>query len=314
MERRDFLKAVVGGVVALGETCLTPLWVPAAERNQTDPHHASQSAISHQFAATRSYTEDYFKKLERFNQAHPADIHLSPTDHRLVPSVVARLQRLQVMVGHGNFQILGFDGALRLARHYPRVGHFPQREVDFLEQIFYADASRYGFYGEKILPKLSDTIPKRDVAKVGGNYLLKGEAVNKYRKIQYVIGDRLTLTSGVRGIMKQTLLFLEKALRTRGNLSMASRSLAPPGYSFHAIGDFDVGERGLGGRNFTSAFARTDVFKQLAAFGYIEIRYPRNNLYGVRFEPWHIKIASKDAAPARLSQNGRTAEPVQSFC
>ena len=164
------------------------------------------------------------------------------------------------------------------------------------------------------MPRLSDTIRKRDVEKISGNNLLKGEAVNKYRKIQYVIGDRLTLTSGVRGIMKQTLLFLEKVLRTRGNLSMASRSLAPPGYSFHAIGDFDVGERGLGGRNFTSEFAKTEVFKQLAAFGYIEIRYPRNNLSGVRFEPWHIKIASKDVLPAQVSQNGHMTERPQSFC
>ena len=66
---------------------------------------------------------------------------------------------------------------------------------------------------------------------------------------------------------------------------MASRSLAPPGYSYHAIGDFDVDGQGFGGRDITSGFVKTEVFKQLAAFGYTEIRYPKNNLFRVRFEP-----------------------------
>lgn len=95
---------------------------------------------------------------------------------------------------------------------------------------------------------------------------------------------------------------------------MASRSLAPTGYSYHAIGDFDVDGQGFGGRNITSGFVKTEVFKQLAAFGFIEIRYPKNNLYGVRFEPWHIKIASKDVTLACVSQNGNSVTPCRSFC
>jgi LAS superfamily LD-carboxypeptidase LdcB len=99
------------------------------------------------------------------------------------------------------------------------------------------------------------------------------------------------LTSGVRSIVKQLYLFMRKAERADGNLSLASRSLAPPGYSFHAIGDFDVGKRGLGGANFTQAFARTDVYRRLVDLGFVEMRYPQQNLLGVRFEPWHIRVA-----------------------
>ena len=81
-----------------------------------------------------------------------------------------------------------------------------------------------------------------------------------------------------------------KAMETGGNLSQASRSLAPPGYSFHAAGDFDVGKVGFGPDNFTEAFARTDEYRRLIDLGYVEIRYTETNPFGVRHEPWHIKI------------------------
>ena len=86
------------------------------------------------------------------------------------------------------------------------------------------------------------------------------------------------------------MLFLNKVVRSNGNLSLASRSLAPPGYSYHGIGDFDVGQIGLGSDNFTERFTTTSVYKRLNEQGYVKIRYPLDNLLGVRFEPWHIKV------------------------
>ena len=73
-------------------------------------------------------------------------------------------------------------------------------------------------------------------------------------------------------------------------LSMASRSLAPPGHSFHGIGDFDVGKKGYGHRNFTADFAETDEFKRLKQLGFVKIRYHETNPFGVRYEPWHVKV------------------------
>ena len=109
------------------------------------------------------------------------------------------------------------------------------------------------------------------------------------------MGRQAVLTSGVRSIIKQTLLFLNKAKKTRGNLSMASRSLAPPGFSYHGIGDFDIGQAGYGISNFTERFATTKVYKRLYKLGYTKFRYNKNNLLGVRFEPWHIKVKSISA-------------------
>jgi len=100
----------------------------------------------------------------------------------------------------------------------------------------------------------------------------------------------VVLTSGVRSVIKQFMLFLTKAYHHDGNLSLASRSLAPPGYSYHGVGDFDVGQIGFGVDNFTARFVETDVFQRLADLGYIDLRYQQDNPWGVRFEPWHIKI------------------------
>ncbi|HUI27578.1 MAG TPA: M15 family metallopeptidase, partial [Candidatus Kryptonia bacterium] len=98
------------------------------------------------------------------------------------------------------------------------------------------------------------------------------------------------LTSGVRGVMKQFALFLRKAFENNANLSLASRSLAPPGYSFHGISDFDVGQVGLGEDNFTRRFTGSEVYRRLIELEYVAIRYPIDNLVGVRYEPWHIKV------------------------
>lgn len=52
-----------------------------------------------------------------------------------------------------------------------------------------------------------------------------------------------------------------------------------------------MGIVGWGTRNFTNEFATTDEFRRLQDLGYIDIRYPEDNRFGVRFEPWHIKVS-----------------------
>jgi len=90
--------------------------------------------------------------------------------------------------------------------------------------------------------------------------------------------------------VKQLQLFLSKLDLSNGNLSLASRSLAPPGHSYHGIGDFDVGKKGFGKRNFTADFAMTEEYNKLIKLKYVDLRYTENNQVGVRYEPWHIKV------------------------
>jgi hypothetical protein len=219
-------------------------------------------------------------------------IHLEGSRYKLLVQTVTRLRKLENLVGYGNFNILGFDDALNYARDDSAVGAFPPIELDFLEEIFFADAARYGFFGSKVMTEITATIPKPETTKIpgSGHHLFKGRSLELYHKAKKDVGDNLVLTSGIRGIVKQMCLFLGKAVETGGNLSLASHSLAPPGHSYHGIGDFDVGKRGLGHRNFMAEFATTDEFKRLMDLDFVEIRYPAGNPYGVRFEPWHISV------------------------
>tara|TARA_R110000824_G_scaffold288508_2_gene476638 strand:- start:220633 stop:221640 length:1008 start_codon:yes stop_codon:yes gene_type:complete len=235
--------------------------------------------------------DEYLSKIRNFDADFKNDIYLPLDKKFLLDSTVSRLERVQNYVGHGNFNLLGFDEMLFFARNYPAIGAFEKDELDFLEQIYFADANQYGFFGEKVTPELTTRIPIRNVVKIhgSGHYLLRGASYNLYQQIKRDVGQELLLTSGIRNVVKQMHLFLAKTQQSNLNLSKASRSLAPPGHSFHCIGDFDVGKIGLGELNFTEDFSRTTEFRQMVSLGYIDIRYTDTNQYGVRYEPWHIK-------------------------
>jgi hypothetical protein len=279
LKRRDFLRILALGIIGVRfspEVLAQSLQIPLPSFSEDIDH----------------YIKDYLHKMEHFNRSHKDDIRVSTSDYATFRSTVKRLRRLQQFIGYGNFQILSIDEGLGLARKYPEVGNFTRKELEFLEKIFYSEALEYGFFGQKPLDQITFRIKDNEVIKVpnSGNFLFKELAHETFMKIKQQLGDKVVLTSGVRGVMKQFLLFMDKAYKNRGNLSLASRSLAPPGYSFHGIGDFDVGQTGLGADNFTQRFTATDVYKRLCDLGYLTLRYPEKNLLGVRFEPWHIKI------------------------
>ena len=281
MRRREFIKAVAAAVIAGGS-------VPEAFAKILEfPSYTTPDSDQ------AFQLEDYLEKMRHFNEPHPGDVYVDAEQHELLNACVRRLERLQTTAGHGKLSLLDFDDGLTIASDYSVVGAFPKRELDFLEMIFYRDAAIYGFYGKKSLKNITDRIPTRDVVKIprSGNFLYKGPPLEAYEKLRRDVGDQAVLTSGVRGVMKQFLLFLRKAVDYDGNFSLASRSLAPPGFSFHGISDFDVGQVGFGPDNFTERFVTSQVFQTLKDLDYVDLRYPLDNMLGVRFEPWHIKVA-----------------------
>ncbi|MEA1920338.1 MAG: M15 family metallopeptidase [Campylobacterota bacterium] len=220
------------------------------------------------------------------------DIYFTTQEYACASRLLLRLKRVQSTVGHGNFNIISFDEARLIAKNYSRVGKFRQDELELFEKLFYIRASHYGFYGEKVVTNMTSLFNKKEMNKIprSGHFLYQGEALSHYKRIRQSVGDSIVLTSGVRSVVKQMYLFLGKAFRVNGNLSLASNSLAPAGYSYHGIGDFDVGKVGFGYRNFTRDFETTDEFKRLMDLGFVQIRYHENNRFGVRYEPWHIKV------------------------
>lgn len=236
----------------------------------------------------------YFDKIRDFDRAYADDVILEDDRFELLTQVARHLGKAQRVIGHGHFNLLGFDNLLRYGRRYSRIGRFSRQELDFLEEIFAADATEYGFYGDKVMTELTAEIPERETVKIAntGHYLFRGEPQKKYEKMCNDLSGSIFLTSGIRGVIKQMHLFIDKAVATEGNLSQASRSLAPPGYSYHAVGDFDIGKVGFGLDNFTDTFATTEEYKKLVDLGYAELRYTPTNPFGVRHEPWHIKMAT----------------------
>ncbi len=236
--------------------------------------------------------ERYLSKMASFENNYDEDVFLPEAERKILLRVYARLSRVQAVVGHGNFNVISFDETLRYAREFPSIAAFPPAEISFLDGLFSDNARRFGFFGEKVTPSITASIDKRDRRKIPytGHFLFRGDAEAQYLRIKSDLGDSIVLTSGIRSVVKQTYLFLAKTITADGNLSLASRSLAPPGHSYHGIGDFDVGKVGYGVRNFTADFADTDEFSRLVDLGYVDMRYPLHNLLGVRYEPWHIKV------------------------
>ncbi|MFW2368790.1 MAG: M15 family metallopeptidase [Desulforhopalus sp.] len=297
MKRRCFLKLAVLSALLYPATTpasIRPLITPTKKKTVYGPvavrYLGEQSFPVQRMVEYR--IKDYLMKIRNPDAIHHEDISLDPVQKELLKDVVERFERLMKTIGHGNFAIIGFDEALSYAKEYPNVQPFTAQEIEFLDMIFHRKATDYGFYGKKQVTELTQEINRNDVVKIAysGNFLFKGEAQVKYEKIKRTLGKEVLLTSGIRGLVKQFYLYLHKANRHDGNLSLASRSLAPPGYSYHATGDFDIGQVGLGEDNFSEKFTATPVFKKLAEQGYVEYRYQRDNLLGVRYEPWHVKL------------------------
>jgi len=280
MNRREFIK---GSIVSL-----TIGMVPQAFANSPD---ASGDPERDQAVMNRA-VRDNLPETSGVNPLQQEDVFLGKEEMLLLKSVVGRLRGIERIVGHGNFALMGFDEALSHAASYSSIGGFTSAELGFMEAIFHGDASIYGFMGKKKLLKITDTLCLKRIVKIPGtgNYLYNGSPVSTYGKIKTDVGADAVLTSGLRGIVKQMLLFFDKGLEHDGNLSLASKSLAPPGYSYHGVGDFDIGKVGFGPANFTEKFTTTTVYSSLVNTGYVSFRYTRGNRLGVRFEPWHIKV------------------------
>lgn len=219
-------------------------------------------------------------------------VYLSPQEWLPFEMARNRLQLVKRQVGYANFNLISFDEVLKTAHYTSHIGEFTKEELTVIEKLFYDETAQYGFYGKRTCASLTMEINKDDTFKVPrtGHFLFKGEPLKAYHRLEKDVGPSLVLTSGIRSVPKQMDLFFSKIKRCQGNISLASKSIAPPACSYHSIGDFDVGKKGWGYLNFTEKFARTEEFWKLQKLTYISTRYTINNKDGVRFEPWHIQI------------------------
>jgi D-alanyl-D-alanine carboxypeptidase len=127
-----------------------------------------------------------------------------------------------------------------------------------------------------------------------GSFKMRKAAAVKYQEMANAAaadGIYLVPISAFRSLNDQDHLFFEiKAERGQGPSKRAEVS-APPGYSEHHTGyAIDIGDSNTPETNLSQSFENTTAFKWLqanAAYFSFEISFPKNNVQGVNYEPWH---------------------------
>ncbi len=109
-------------------------------------------------------------------------------------------------------------------------------------------------------------------------------------------GEGITLQalSGFRSLKRQTEIIQGK-LAAGHTIDEILKTVAAPGYSEHHTGRaIDIGVPGE--PPLTEDFAKTPAFRWLKGhahdFGF-KLSYPRNNLNGFAYEPWHWRHEAK---------------------
>ena len=97
--------------------------------------------------------ESYLRKIKNFDAIFASDIYLDPRDEPLLLRTTQHLSRVERHIGHGHFNLMSFDEMLQRGRNFPQIGKFEADELNFIEEVFFANPHRYGFFGKKIAPR-----------------------------------------------------------------------------------------------------------------------------------------------------------------
>lgn len=121
---------------------------------------------------------------------------------------------------------------------------------------------------------------------------------------------QLVLISGFRSISTQQQLFT-KQIQKQGSKEAAAKLSAPPGHSEHHTGyAIDIGDATQPDKDLKFAFESTPAYSWLSQNAYrygFELSFPRNNIQGVSFEPWHWRYVSSYRAE-QIFGNARKAK------
>ena len=168
-------------------------------------------------------------------------------------------------------------------------------------------------YGEDDPSRLTEVEPY-----VRGDYqraeALDYEAAQAFSNMQRVArsqGINLMAISGYRSIASQKELFDSQTQR-KGSEAIAAEYSAPPGHSEHHTGyAVDIADASQPDTDLKHSFENTPAYRWLLENAYMygfEQSFPKNNVQGVSFEPWHWRYVSSEQA-AKTFAVARTAFP-----
>lgn len=104
MRRREFLKVMALSIIAglMAPKAFAQMMVGMI--HSTYPENPDD------------YIKDYLYKMKHFDIPHKDDILVKRAEYRVFESIVMRLRKLEWFIGHGSFQLMGFEDALKIAR------------------------------------------------------------------------------------------------------------------------------------------------------------------------------------------------------
>ncbi|MCC6549416.1 MAG: D-alanyl-D-alanine carboxypeptidase family protein [Ignavibacteriaceae bacterium] len=226
---------------------------------------------------------------------------LNPVHRYVATSIVDKWTQYEETVPRFERATLDIDTLLGMLNFY---------EGAFARRIFRIRPDELGFMGKFYsLDKPTDLIKIDNVvlekspnhAETGVQYYPR-HAFKDYREMmasmQTTLGRRLYIDSGYRSPGRQAYLFFYYLVKTSDFVLMENaRWIAMPGFSEHgsplytAI-DF-ISEEGINGfseKQTAEDFEKLEEYKWLqqnaARFNFY-LSYPRENIIGVAFEPWH---------------------------
>jgi zinc D-Ala-D-Ala carboxypeptidase len=141
--------------------------------------------------------------------------------------------------------------------------------------------------------------PESDLVIISGNrgIRMRKAAAQKFQEMVATARSAnviLVPISGFRSVKDQEQLFF--VLGAQKNQTPAQRAAlsAPPGHSEHHTGyAVDIGDGAAPATNLETKFENTKAYQWLrtnaARFGF-EMSFPKNNVQGVSYEPWHWRF------------------------
>jgi zinc D-Ala-D-Ala carboxypeptidase len=130
-----------------------------------------------------------------------------------------------------------------------------------------------------------------------GSFRLDQKAAKAYKEmVAAAQADGVTIVplSAFRSIKDQQELFFEVSRERNQRPQERANVSAPPGHSEHHTGyAIDVGDSNVPAVNLSPDFENTEAFKWLqsnAARFSFELSFPKDNVQGVNYEPWHWRF------------------------
>lgn len=173
---------------------------------------------------------------------------------------------------------------------------------------------------ETVLGHLAYTeAPESELAPISadGRIRMRKTAAQKFQEMVQAArsaGVILVPISGFRSVKEQEQLFF--AVGAQRNQTPAQRAAlsAPPGHSEHHTGyAVDIGDGAAPSTNLQATFEQTKAFAWLqgnaARFGF-EMSFPKDNVQGVSYEPWHWRFVG-DRDSLETFYKARNLKPVK---